>query len=119
MRATVSVFGIFLGVGVLLTACEDVEEFEITGPALEEVLAAQPAAPDGGSGVRIHGTRLLGGEPLIFINGVRMSEEEPELDGVDPKNIEKVSVIKGTKAVERYGPDAKHGVILITLKDSI
>ena len=119
MRARLTVFGLFLGVGVLLTGCEDVDEFEITGPALEEALAAQPETQDVVSGVRIHGTRSLGGEPLIFINGVRMSEEEPELDAVDPDDIEKITVIKGSKAIETYGLEAEHGVILITLKDSI
>ncbi len=119
MRARLAVFGLSLGAGVLLPACEDAEEFEITGPELEGILATQPEAPDATSGVRIHGTRMMDGEPLIFLDGVLMSEEDPGLDAVDPNDIEKISVIKGTKAVEKYGPEAEYGVILITLKDSI
>jgi hypothetical protein len=77
LKATAAVIGLFLGVGVLLTACEDVEEFEITGPVLEEYLAAQPETPDASSSLRIHGTRLPGGKPLIFLNVISHEHDPP------------------------------------------
>jgi len=75
----------------------------------------------GSAHMRIRGpsARFLGGDPLVFINGVRTSEDQSQLGDVDPEDIEKISVIKGSKAVELYGPDAEYGVILITLKDSV
>lgn len=121
MKAVVAGLSAILGVGALIAACEDAEEFEITGPALEEVLAATQTTSDGSSGLNIRGTsaRIMGGEPLVFIDGVLISEDRSEFDAVDPDDIEKISVIKGIKAVEVYGPDAQYGVILITLKDSV
>ena len=98
--------------GAVLSACEDEEEFEITGPALEEVVAAAQSSPDL---VRIDGRN----EPWVFIDGVRQSMGFPGHGDLDPRLIEKITVIKGTKAVESYGPDAWAGVILITTKDTI
>ena len=121
MKALATVLVSIVGVGALLTACEDADQIELTGPALEEALAATSATPDASPGLRITGTpaRYLGGEPLIFIDGVRVPDDKDALGDIEATDIEKVTVIRGTKAVSLYGPDAEHGVILITLKDSI
>jgi hypothetical protein len=128
--------GIWVGVGLLVvgmlpSACDDSEEIEITGPALEEVIAAARSAPGGDSGIRITGTPVgYGGHPLFYINGTRVSDGQDETDSaktlsavsladIEPNDIEKIKVIRGSKAVELYGPEAKDGVILITLKDSV
>ena len=132
MKATGIYFGaVLLTVGIVLSACEDADEIEITGPALEEVLAATQTRPDGSLDIRIGGSRFDERmEPLVLIDGVPVQEwwvarGVPYPDGprghpdLDPRVIEKITVFKGAKAVELYGPDAGGGVVLITLKDSI
>ena len=49
-----------------------------------------------------------------MMDGKRISEIE--LKGIEPKDIEKLDVYKGEKAVMRYGEDAKDGAVVITLK---
>lgn len=55
-----------------------------------------------------------GKEPLIFIDGKQVSRKKMEKLATD--NIEKIEVLKGDSAIERYGDDAEDGVILITTK---
>ena len=119
---------VLLTAGALLSACEDEEELEITGPALEEVITAAQSSADADGRIRIGAvsSRYIGGrdEPWVFIDGVRITTELGALGpaghgDLDPRLIEKITVIKGTKAVELYGPDAWVGVILITTKDTI
>jgi TonB-dependent Receptor Plug Domain len=60
-------------------------------------------------------TGLDDSKKLIYMmDGKRISEIE--LKGIDPKDIEKLDVYKGEKAVVRYGEDARDGAIVITLK---
>ncbi|MFD1314095.1 M56 family metallopeptidase [Namhaeicola litoreus] len=53
-------------------------------------------------------------KPLILIDG----KEAPEstMKDLDPDRIDKMEVLKGDKAVEKYGDKGKNGVILITTK---
>jgi TonB family protein len=52
--------------------------------------------------------------PIYMMNGRRIYDVE--LKGIDPKDIEKLEVFKGEKAVMRYGEQARDGAIVITLK---
>ena len=65
-----------------------------------------------------HGNMLFidsdGGKPLFFVDGKEI--EGGKLEDIDPNNIEKMEVLKGDKAVEKYGDKAKDGVIKITTK---
>ncbi len=51
-------------------------------------------------------------EPVVYMDGIRVES----LDGLNPEDIAKVDVLKGDKAVERYGLEAENGVILVTTK---
>lgn len=53
--------------------------------------------------------------PLILINGKKATKEE--MDKLDPDMIKEVTVLKSEQATEKYGEEAKDGVIKITLKD--
>lgn len=65
-------------------------------------------------------------QALFIVDGVRVfysasgCEEPPPgvpvLEHVDPDDIETVQIMKGPAAVERYGPDAAYGAILITTR---
>jgi TonB family protein len=52
---------------------------------------------------------------LFYINGEKTSSNL--LRVVSPEDIRDIKIIKGKEAVEKYGEEAKNGVILITLKD--
>ncbi|MEM9686774.1 MAG: M56 family metallopeptidase, partial [Bacteroidota bacterium] len=52
-----------------------------------------------------------GKEPLIFIDGKQVSRKK--MEKLDTDNIEKIEVLKGDSAIEKYGEDAEDGVILI------
>ena len=54
-------------------------------------------------------------KPLVIIDG-KEADSTTALDDLDPSNIDKMEVLKGEKAVEKYGEKAKNGVILITTK---
>ena len=55
-----------------------------------------------------------GENPLFIVDGKEI--ENGKMEDFDANNIEKVEVLKGDKAVEKYGEKAKNGVILITTK---
>lgn len=61
--------------------------------------------------------KIVGGgdkKPLIVIDGKIYTKSE--LKDLDPKKIESVTVVKGKKAIEKYGDKGKDGVIEITTK---
>lgn len=53
-------------------------------------------------------------EPLYYIDGKKSKSKE--LKKLSPNGIESINVLKGDKAVEKYGKKAKDGVIEITTK---
>ncbi len=55
-----------------------------------------------------------GKDPLVFIDGKKSSKKEMEKLGSNA--IETIEILKGDKAIEKYGKDAKDGVILIITK---
>ena len=52
--------------------------------------------------------------PIYILNGIIVDEKK--VKAIKPDNIEKVEVLKNTKAVNLYGEKAKDGAIVITLK---
>lgn len=69
--------------------------------------------------VRIQVRGRSDASPVVYIDGVRVdraAEERTGLDDLAPGDIAEVDVLKGDKAVERYGAEAENGVILVTTK---
>jgi TonB-linked SusC/RagA family outer membrane protein len=81
--------------------------------------------------IRIRGANSisLSNEPLVYIDGVRVTaaaqplqaggvggQEPGALNDLNPENIANVQVIKGPAASAIYGSNAANGVILITTK---
>ena len=56
--------------------------------------------------------------PLFVVSGVVVNSTRGEGLNINPGDIEKINVLKGEKAIEKYGYRALHGVIEITLKKS-
>ena len=67
---------------------------------------------DGDNGIFFHDDD--DSEPLIIIDGKESTEKA--LKKMDSKDIEKIEVIKGDKALEEYGKKAKDRVIIVTTK---
>ncbi|HEX6924854.1 MAG TPA: M56 family metallopeptidase [Longimicrobiaceae bacterium] len=51
-------------------------------------------------------------QPLVIVDGKR----GVSLDELDPARIDRIEVFKGSEAIERYGPEAKDGVIIVTTR---
>ena len=54
------------------------------------------------------------GDPLIILDGKKY--DFGKLKEIDPSTIESMEVLKDAATVEKYGEEAKNGVILITTK---
>ncbi len=78
--------------------------------------------------IRIRGASSisLSNQPLIFIDGIRVSEAQnspgvggqltDRLNDINPDDIESIEVVKGPAAATLYGADASSGVIQIITK---
>lgn len=55
-----------------------------------------------------------GGNPLFFVDGKEI--ENGKLEDFDHEDIETIEILKGDKAIEKYGEKAKDGVIMIKTK---
>ncbi len=87
-----------------------------------------------GSRIRIRGisSATLSANPMIYVDGIRVSGESPGLDvsgtayvgggepsffnDLNPEEIESIEIVKGPSAATLYGTQAANGVILITTK---
>ena len=56
--------------------------------------------------------KIFSGSPLIIVDGI-ISKDAPQ---IEPKNIASVDVLKGQEAIDKYGEDAKNGVVFLTTK---
>ncbi|MEY3419831.1 MAG: hypothetical protein RIR48_111 [Bacteroidota bacterium] len=84
-----------------------------TVPGLQVVsTSGQPGAT--GTSINIRGfTSINGGSPLILINNVPGNMED-----LNPRDIESVTVLKDASASSIYGARAAYGVVLITTKQA-
>jgi hypothetical protein len=51
-------------------------------------------------------------QPVYYLNGKKITKQAMDL--IDPEQIKSVDILKGNKAVEKYGDEGKNGVIEIT-----
>lgn len=73
--------------------------------------SGQPGADNATLRIRGGGSIGASNDPLVLIDGV-----EGDINGVDPNNIESISVLKDAAAAAIYGSRASNGVILVTTK---
>ena len=103
----------------------------LQGRAEGVVLQQASGTTGAGTRIRIRGANSLSltNEPLIFVDGVRISGGSNELDAgapngqetsrlneLNPEDIANIQVIKGPAATAQYGANAANGVILIQTK---
>ncbi len=94
-------------------------------------VSVQPSSGNVGGGIRFNvrgGGGLNGdGQPLIYIDGIRVDNAQYDglgaggqgigaLSGLAPDDIATIDVLKGPAAAALYGTDASNGVVIITTK---
>jgi hypothetical protein len=67
--------------------------------------------PSGNVQIRHFGTTR---DPLFIVDGVKTSAEK--VKAMDAKTIDRMEVLNDKSAVEKYGDEAKGGVVVITTK---
>ena len=115
-------------------ALTDVQQYGDVNQLLNGKVAGvsvQPSSGNVGGGIRFNvrgGGGLNGdGQPLIFIDGIRVDNSQVTgfgvggqgvgaLSSVAPDDIATIDVLKGPAAASLYGTDASNGVVLITTK---
>ena len=72
----------------------------------------------GGIRVRIRGSRSLtaGNDPLYLVDDAMVQTVDGTLYGINPHDVESISVLKDASATAIYGSRGSNGVILITTK---
>ncbi len=107
-----------------ITKMADVLQGRVAGVQLQSATGTT----GGGQRIRIRGANSLSlsNEPLLFIDGVRVSnssggyslggQDYSRLNDINPEEIENIDVLKGPAAAAMYGSVANNGVILITTK---
>ena len=106
----------------------------LQGRAAGVQVTQNAANPNSGVSVRIRGTNSLRGnnEPLYVIDGVIISSagedvgavggnntgQDPQsgLNGINPRDIERIEILKDASATAIYGSRGANGVVLITTK---
>lgn len=104
---------------------------EAVGGGIPGVRMMLPATSAGGASeirIRSSNSLSLGGEPLIYVDGIRINTDRvfanrggatSRLQDVDPNSIESIEIIKGPAAATLYGTEASNGVIQIITKRGI
>ena len=102
---------------------KDFQQGSITSP--EQLIAGKVAGvsitsnggqPGSGSTIRIRGGASLNAsnDPLMVIDGLPLSSVN--LQGINPNDIESMSILKDAASTAIYGSRASNGVILVTTK---
>ncbi|MCC6287655.1 MAG: TonB-dependent receptor plug domain-containing protein [Chitinophagaceae bacterium] len=55
-------------------------------------------------------------KPIYIINGIRLNDDNWQINSVDPNSIESIEIMKQPESVSLYGEEGKNGVIMITTK---
>lgn len=98
-------------VGNVLTA-DEIENARMTVTSMQDLLLMMPGINSTGRGVEITG---LGGSPLFVVNSVPMSDATGAL-ALNPRDVERIEVLKSGGSTAQFGFRGANGVILITTK---
>jgi TonB-dependent SusC/RagA subfamily outer membrane receptor len=97
---------------------------DVQAQSIEEMLRGRVSgvdvstAPGGGLQVRIRGSRSFmgGSDPLYVVDNMPMSTSNGVLYGLNPYDIESITVLKDAASTAIYGSRGANGVILIKTK---
>ena len=82
------------------------EQSDTTGTSIIKMKAPQGFIAELKAGIKT--------TPLFYVGGKSITEEE--MKNLKPNDIESINVLKGENAIEKYGAEAKDGVVEITMK---
>ncbi len=101
----------FMGFGAKVTVIphSNNERVEVAIPSVD---SAQSLSFSSSNKLRINNGN--GPQPIWIVDGE--PAEITAMENMDPKNIQSVSVLKGEKAIKKYGDKAVNGVVEITTK---
>ena len=98
-------------------------------PGVRVIRASGAVGSGGVTRIRGSGSLSLSNEPLVYVDGVRVSnqaaarslafngQEAPSrINDINPEEIESIEVLKGPSAATIYGTEASNGVIQIITK---
>ena len=105
---------------------EDIRRSTGTEPIEQALMAKVPGVwitrtPDGGIAVRIRGASSISGDnaPLYVVDGIAIQAgANGGLAGVNPYDIESITVLKDAASTAMYGARGANGVIVIKTKRS-
>jgi hypothetical protein len=86
----------------------------LNGIALQNKMNFNSTGKDTGF-IRFNAMKIDSVPPLYVIDGVKM--DKSALAQMNPNFIKEITVLKNKSAVELYGEEGKHGVIIITTKN--
>jgi TonB-linked SusC/RagA family outer membrane protein len=88
----------------------------LQGAATGVQVTAQNGKPGNAAFVRIRGVGSInaGSEPLYLLDGVQVDEDD--IIGINPSDVESMSVLKDAATTAIYGARGANGVVLITSK---
>jgi TonB-dependent SusC/RagA subfamily outer membrane receptor len=97
---------------------------DVQAQSVEEMLRGRASGvevstlPGGGIRVKIRGSRSFmgGSDPLYVVDNMPMSTSDGALYGVNPYDIESITVLKDAASTSIYGSRGANGVILIKTK---
>lgn len=120
--------------GDAITAAQPINAMSaLSGKVAGVDISTTTAGPSGSTRIVIRGNAELSGynQPLYVIDGVPMDNSQlgeagmwggydmgDGISGINPEDIESLSVLKGASAAALYGSRATHGVVLITTKSA-
>jgi Ca-activated chloride channel family protein len=98
------------------------EADEVIVMAKPEAAQSSAGSPGSSSYLRIRGVSSLSdsAQPLFVVDGKVLGnsrgDSKDKVANIDPADIEKVDILKGSAAAKLYGKEASNGAVLITLK---
>lgn len=100
------------GGGNVLTSAE-IENSRTTLNSMQDLLLLLPGVtPAGGGSVQITGR---GGSPLFVVDNVPLSDASAAM-GLNPRDVDRVEVLREGGSMAQYGFRGANGIILITMK---
>lgn len=98
--------------GSVLTA-EQIENMRTTVNSMQELLLLLPGVtPAAGGSVQI---TSRGGQPLFVVDNVPLPDASAAM-GLNPRDVDRVEVLREGGATAQYGFRGANGIILITMK---
>ena len=66
--------------------------------------------------IRVSGSMRLRPRPIVYVDGVRVDDSGEMVKRLNPDQVDRIEIIKGSAAQVKYGSEAENGAIQIFLK---